>query len=378
VTYAPDYPPEEFLTEPLPGDYDYEPPFEMDSSEPPEDVRFLDEPPEEYDYEPEPFLSTPAPGQAALPGFEPPPAEPPQEWSWVDARFAGLEQHDPEGNLVGYEVGCVDLYANRMTGDLGGMFLRVQAFEPGELDQAEDLFNRLNGYAYDKNLAAYDLPDLAEKAANKIAVRENLAPPEWRGLTSEEYALFEREFGLVEDVDADMPPEQAQADLLRTAYELGGVEVEIQTEELHPAVRALTGIGLSAEDFDPDRDVPPFYDELTQTAYWIGIYQPDPDDRETCVASILSLTRDPDTGDYEAQLAPCVAGDWDKAYQSSEHLIGIAQRSDDIERVFEAAEGMAIAADQRETWQQERGVRLEPGSARDIAEYTVQTWEVDL
>jgi len=39
---------------------------------------------------------------------------------------------------------------------------------------------------------------------------------------------------------------------------------------------------------------------------------------------------------------------------------------------------MAIAADQRDTWQQERGVRLEPESARDIAEYTVQTWEVDL
>jgi hypothetical protein len=112
-----------------------------------------------------------------------------------------------------------------------------------------------------------------------------------------------------------------QADLLRTAYELGGVEAEVETTPLHPAAQALTGIGLSAGDFDPDRDVPPFYDELTQTAYWIGIYQPDPDDRATCVASILSLTRDPDSGAYEAQLAPCVAGDWDKAYQSSEHLI---------------------------------------------------------
>lgn len=364
MTYAPDYPAEIFPPEPPPEAYDYEPP----------DV--LDEPPEEYDYEPEPFLTAPAPDQQALPGFEPPPVEPPSDWSWVDARMVGLEQFDPAGQLTGYEVGCVDLYANTQTGDLGGVFLRVQAFEPGELDQAEDLFNRLNGYAYDKDLAAHELPDLAEKAAVKIAGREGFEPPEWRGLTQDEYAVFGHEFELLENMNADIPPEPIQPELLRTAYELGGVETN--TQELHPAVCALTGIGLSAEDFDPDRDVPPFYDETTQTAYWIGIYQPDPDDRETCVASILSLTRDPDTGDYEAQLAPCVAGNWEKAYQSSEHLIGIAQRSDDIERVFEAAEGMAIAADQRDTWQQERGVRLEPESAQNIADYAAQAWEIDL
>lgn len=364
MTYTPDYP-----VEPPQEEYDYEPP---------DYVRFLDEPPEDYDYEPEPFLSAPAPGQAALPGLEPPPAEPPREWTWLDARFVGLEQVDPAGQLAGYEVGCVDLYANTATGDLGGIFLRVQSFEPDELDQAENLFNRLNGYAYDKNLAAHELPDLAEKAAAKIAARENLEPTEWRGLTQDEYALFEREWGLGQEVEPDSPPEHIQDDLLYTAYELGGVEVDLPEKELHPAVRALTGIGLSAGDFDPDRDVPPFYDTVTDTAYWIGIYQPDPDDRETCVASILSLTRDPGTGAYEAQLAPCVAGDWRKAYQSSEHLIGIAERSDDIERVFEAAEGMAIAANQRDTWQQERGVRLEPESARDIAEYAAQTWEIDL
>jgi hypothetical protein len=44
--------------------------------------------------------------------------------------FCGLEQHDAGGNLSGYEVGCVDLYANTMTGDLGGSFLRVQAYGP--------------------------------------------------------------------------------------------------------------------------------------------------------------------------------------------------------------------------------------------------------
>jgi hypothetical protein len=57
----------------------------------------LEPPPEDYDYEPEPFLSGPAPGQPALPGFDPPPAEPPREWSWLEARFVGLEQLDQAG-----------------------------------------------------------------------------------------------------------------------------------------------------------------------------------------------------------------------------------------------------------------------------------------
>ncbi len=356
MTYTPDFPPE-----PPPEDYDYSP----------DDLYDMDELPE--DYEPEPFVV--APNQPALPGLETP-AAPPDHWSWLDARFIGLEQRDADGELSGYEVGCVDLYADTRSGDLGGSFLRVQAFGPDERDQVEDLFNRLNGYAYDREMGARDLPDLAEKAAAKIAAREGVEPPEWRGLTPNEYALFERELGLVRKSEPDMPSEQAHDDLLRLAYELGGVEVDV--EEQHPAAQALETIGLAADGFDPDQDRPPFYDAETSTAYWIGVYQPDPADREVCVASILSLTRDPDSGDYEAQLAPCVAGDWDKVYEAGEHLIRIAERSDDIERVFEAAEGMAIAAGQRDGWQHERGVSLEPDSAQGVGQYAEQQWELDL
>ncbi|NLF78262.1 MAG: hypothetical protein GX573_21425 [Chloroflexi bacterium] len=376
------YEPDTFPPEPPPDyEYDYEPPPEAlrDMPPPPDALRFMDEaPPESYDYEPEPFVVSP--DQPPLPGFEPPPAPPaPDNWSWLDARFVGLEQVDANGDLTGYEVGCVDLYADTVSGDLGGTFLRVQAFAPDELDQAEDLFNRLNNYAYDQGMGAHDIPDLAERAAAKIAGREGLEAPQWRALTPDEYTLFEREFGLARDPDPDVPPEYAHDDLLRAAYELGGVEVEVEEEPEHyPAAQALEEIGLSADGFDPDRDPPPFYDQATNTAYWIGVYQPDPDDRDICVASILSLTRDPDSGAYEAQLAPCMVGDWNKAYEASEHLIGVADRSDDIERVFEAAEGMAIAGNQRGEWQHERGVELEPDSARDIGEYAAQQWELDL
>jgi hypothetical protein len=361
MTYA-DFPPEP------PPDYDYD-------NEPPDDLYLLDEPPPE-DYEAEPFLA--APEQHSLPGMEPPPDNPPDHWSWLDARFVGLERMDQSGQLTGYEVGCVDLYADTVSGDVGGTFLRVHAFGPDELDQAEDLFNRLNGYAYDQNMAAYELPTMAEKVATKIAGREGLETPQWRELTPDEYGLFEREFGLIQDAEPDIPPEYTHNDLLRTAYELGGVVVTMETPEQYPAAQAMEEIGLSADNFDPDQDIPPFYDPDTNTAYWIGVYQPDPDDRDICVASILSLTRDPQSGVYEAQLAPCMVGDWDQAYEASAHLIGVAERSEDIERVFEAAEGMAIATNQREGWQHERGVSLEPESSQGIGEYAIQAWELDL
>ena len=365
MTYEPDDPPE-----PPPGyAYDDGPPPAVYDHEP-------EPPPETYDDEPEPFFTAYA--AAEPPAMDLPPAEPPDNWSWLDARFVGMEQVDADGAVTGYEVGCVDLYADTVSGDLGGTFLRVQAFDAGELEQAEELLNRLNNYAYDRGVGAYDVPKLAERAAAKMAGREGAEPPEWRALTPGEYALFEREFGLVEGPDPDIPPEYAHDDLLRTAYELGGVEVGVDEPDYYPAAQALEEIGLAADGFDPDRDPPPYYDAATHTAYWIGVYQPDPNDPEVCVASILSLTRDPGTGDYEAQLAPCVVGDWDKAYAASEHLISVAERSDDIERVFEAAEGMAIASNQRDEWQHERGVELEPDSARDIGAYAAQQWELDL
>ena len=49
-----------------------------------------------------------------------------------------------------------------------------------------------------------------------------------------------------------------------------------------------------------------------------------------------------------------------------------------IERCFDAAEGMALATDQRGLWDSHRGVALEPDAAREIADYTRDTWEVEL
>ena len=94
------------------------------------------------------------------------------------------------------------------------------------------------------------------------------------------------------------------------------------------------------------------------------------------MTSILSVGRDADTGETVAQLAPCVPGDWDKAHAAAEHLMGVAERGG-LDAVFDAAEGMALATDQRDRWTSERGLPLSPDSTQAVADHA-KTWEVSL
>jgi hypothetical protein len=77
------------------------------------------------------------------------------------------------------------------------------------------------------------------------------------------------------------------------------------------------------------------------------------------------------------ELAPCAPGDWDKAYASAEHLIQVAQKGG-IEQVFDAAEGMALATNQRDQWDAERGLPLEMDATREIADSARDAWEAEL
>ena len=148
-------------------------------------------------------------------------------------------------------------------------------------------------------------------------------------------------------------------------------------DEHRSAFQALHAIGIQAEGFDPDRDPPPFFDKQTGTAYWIGVFQPDRTNSSNCVASILSLTRNAQSGDVEAQLAPCVPGDWDKAYQACERLLDAVEKGG-IDRCFDTAESMALAADQRALWEKQRGMELQPDAAQELADYYRSVWDIDL
>lgn len=395
--------------EPPPEFYDEgPPPLDYEALEPP--PGFFDEPPpfddaydHQLDYDPYPPLSpddlpppaildgaipddyapddrevlpdVPPPGQDGLQGFETP--EPTDEaWAWHDARLIGVDRGEEAGENR-YEIGAIDLYANADTGDLGGSYLPVTAF--GEEAPAVGYYHELQRQIHDAGLATYQVPDFAEARAFEM----NAEPENWRGAEAAEYDAYEylRDLEAFDRALADEPPDEAIDPLIQTAIELGGVvveqEIEPEPEVDEAAFQALNAIGVEAENFDPTTDPPPFYDAETGTAYWIGVFQPDKDDRENCVTSILSLGRDPETGEMEAQLAPCVPGDWDKAYGAAEHLIRVAQKGD-LEQVFDTAEGMALATDQRELWEAERGVPLEADAARDIADYTRDQWEVEL
>lgn len=234
-----------------------------------------------------------------------------------------------------------------------------------EIEAQELAVDEVREFAQDKTVALHDEPQA------------------WREAGPDEYAAYAylQDLTTVDLAGRDEPPEQAYDALAQTLVELGGVSMPLDAErpaiEPQAAFDALSSIGLDAEGFDPNREPPPFYDAQTGTAYWIGVFQPDKEDKDNCVTSILSLGRSPETGEMEAQLAPCVPGDWDKAYTASEYLIQVAQNGG-MDRCFEAAEGMALATDQRALWDSDRGVALAPDAAQDMAAYTRDTWEVEL
>jgi hypothetical protein len=362
--FMPDDPFPDDLFTGAPPDYDY---AALDDPWLPDDDRFV---PADAQH----LLDMPPPSQDGLQGFEQP--EPlDEDWGWHDARLIGVERETDDGTR--YEIGALDVYANVNTGDLGGSYLPVASFD--DVDVAAAFYHNLQEQIHDQGLPAYQVPEFAEQQAFAM----NPEPEIWRGATPEEYAAYEH----LRDLDdggiagRDEPPDHAVDPLLQTAIELGGVVVEPEVDapqiEDGSAFQALNAIGIEAENFDPAKDPPPFYDAETGTAYWIGVFQPDKENRENCVTSILSLGRNSETGAMEAQLAPCVPGEWDKAYASAEYLIQVAQKGG-IDRCFDAAEGMALATDQRELWESKRGVALESDAAKEIADYTRDAWEVEL
>ncbi len=366
---------------PPPDDYGYDYALDYDPY-PPDDMPsavldgFI---PDDYVPEGSSFPDMPPLSQDGLQGFETPePAD--ESWSWHDARLIGVDRgEEAEGRR--YEVGVIDLYADANTGDLGGSYLPIAAFS-GEVP-ATAFYHDLQAQIHEAGLAPYQVPDFAETKAFEM----NAQPENWRGAQPAEYAAYEylRDLETFDPALADDPPEEALDPLIQTAIELGGVivEPEVEPEPVvdEAAFQALNAIGVQAENFDPSTDPPPFYDAETGTAYWIGVFQPDRDDHDNCVTSILSLGRNLETGEMEAQLAPCVPGDWDKAYGAAEYLIQVAQKGG-IEQVFDTAEGMALATDQREFWETERGVALEPEATREIADgmaaFSREQWEVEL
>ncbi len=343
---------------------------------PPDEPFFLPDEPFEtewdrpWEIEPEPPIFDDAPFLDAdeLLGEPSPPPQLPthdEHWAWHDARFIGVYR---EGEPSPYEIGCVDLYAEADGRDLAGSYLPLAAF--GDEHVAVAYYQDVQDQADERWLAKSELPDFALEQARGINPTADWRPA---GRAEIDAYEFQRELELTPAIDA--PPPELDDPLLARAAELGGVVRDVTPAFDDPsAFHALHEIGIQAEGFNPTADPPPYYDQASGTAYWIGVFQPDKDDRANCVTSILSLAKT-DAG-YEAQLAPCVPGDWDKAHEAAEFLIAQAQKGG-IERAFDAAEGMALATDQRALWEADRGLALDDVATQDLADYAAQ-WEIDL
>lgn len=351
-------------------DFDVEPP------------PYLDEPyPDDwYDYVPEdePFIP---PSEIDISSSTTPLTEPIASnldstydvWDWQDTRLIGIDRGETAGERR-YEIGGIDVYANQNTDELNGQYLKVVAFT--DATEAREVFHDLQKQIHDEAIPVHELSHFVQEQTFHYLPE----PENWREAQIAEYQAYEQ-LTHSDDVAAwwDMPPDDALDPLIETAIELGGVlrESSLNEPPFREEQQALADIGIQADSFDPESNPPPFYDEATGTAYWIGIFQADVDDPENCVASILSLGRDADSGELVAHLAPCVSGHWDKTHDAAEYLIDIAQRAG-IESCFDAAEGMALATEQRNIWQDERGVPLEYETTQGIAEIARDNWEVDL
>ncbi|MCC6973860.1 MAG: hypothetical protein IT322_07620 [Anaerolineae bacterium] len=279
-----------------------------------------------------------------------------------DARFVALENLNEDGSVLNYEVGAMEVYADPEKGETSGRYLTVA--HAHTLEALEAAYFPLQMAVEYGGVGAHSLHHFAGFAAGEGSL--------WQEASPAQMEAYWEHVGL--SLPEDEPPLETYADLLREAAALGAPAQELDG---NAAFRALSAIGVKAQDFDPTQDPPPFFDPETSTAYWIGVFQPDLNDADDCYASILSLGRDPETGELEAQLAPCVPGDWDKAYQSSQHLLGVMQK-EGIDACFLAAESMAIATDQREVWESERGVTVSSEYAQEVADYAREAWEIEL
>lgn len=291
-------------------------------------------------------------------------------WGWYDAGIIAVERATAAQEGKQYSIGAIDLYANANTGDLGGSYLEIGTFN--DVDEAAAFYHDLQGAIHAQRQLPFQLTDFAYEQAAKRAIERGTPAPEWRSARDVEYAAYEEMRSLDSPIALDLPSDDLELDALFP----DDMNTPTQSGE-SPTFKALRDIGITADGFDPETDPPPFIEPETGTAYWIGVFQPDKHDPENCVTSILSLGRNPDTGEVEAQLAPCVPGNRDKAYEAAEYLLHVVER-EGIERAFETAEGMALATDQRTLWEAERGLPLEPDAAQDLADYARSAWEIDL
>lgn len=247
-----------------------------------------------------------------------------------------------------YSVGVMEVWQDPQTGDQTGAYLHMA--DAPHLARAEEMRGNIYRLADEAEVAEADLGNFAHGLIKHRG--------EWQPLTEAQWEVADQSLAPDTPNFQDDVTWAARDRLLAQVFEMAGDELEREEiDQSHELQTVMRGLGLQAEDFDPTVTPPPLFDENTNTAYWIGVYQPDPANPKEAITSILSIQQD-EVGQSVAHLAPVATGDWDHAYHTAEYLLGVAERTQDVGQVLDAAEGMAVATQQRELW----GIQVEPDS----------------
>jgi hypothetical protein len=352
----------------------WEEPSDFEMEEPP-DWRFEEEPPDwEFD-EPTDFeppdeavlhrLADYAPPIPSADTFSVPPEvygdvvmDVPTEYSLRQPAPEAIFTRDPSWQLQHsgiiieadgdeYAVGVLEVWNNPLTGEQNGAYLPMA--QAPHLARAEEMQSNIYNLADEAGVSEQEFGEFAHGLIKGRGT--------WQALSEGHWALNEDALAPDTPDFTDDAIWAARDQRLDQAFEAVGLQREAvdHTPEL---TETLQGLGIQIKDFDPASNPPPLFDETTQTAYWIGVYQPDPTNQDQAITAMLSLGTD-EGGQPSAHLAPVATGDYDHAYQTAEYLLSVAERTQDVGRVLDAAEGMAVATQHREFWQDSQGIRLQ-------------------
>jgi hypothetical protein len=246
-------------------------------------------------------------------------------------------QPDPDADPTGYAVGVVEVWGNPHTGDQSGAYLHMA--DAPHLERAEEMRRNIYRLADEADVPDHQFGDFAHGLIQGRGAWQHLTETQWN---------------LVDNPPAPDTPDflddvlwEARDQMLTQVFEMAADEPRFAPD----VAQAMADVGIQIKDFDPASTPPPLFDEGTNTSYWIGVFQ-NPERPNHTVTSILSIRDD------EARLAPVATGDFERAYQTAEYLLKVAERTQDVGQLLDAAEGMAVAAQHREMWNMEVGENL--------------------
>lgn len=252
-------------------------------------------------------------------------------------------QPDPQADPTGYAVGVVEVWQDPHTGDQAGTYLHMA--DAPHLQRAEEMQSNIYRLADEAGVSEAEFGNFAHGLIKGRGDWQPLTDSQWR------------------QVDNTLAPDTPNFDddalwaerdrLLAQAFET----IEPEPPILPNYDQAIKDLGIQIEGFDPSTTPPPLFDAKTNTAYWVGVYQ-DPEAPDQGITSLLSIQMD-ENDVPQARLAPVAMGDLDHAQRTADYLLQVAERTQDVGQVLDAAESMAVATQYRELWDSGQGTTVE-------------------